>query len=181
MNYTDSQIIEELKINNPCIYQHLRIKIYPWCRNLVILSKGDERDAEELFDDTYLLIKSKIDLGLYSITGAAKFTTFFIEIFKNLYKNKCRAEKSRNADKVAAEIETFASRMPLPDIILEEKDTLRMLDLYVSVLHETCQHYIHLHFDLEYGYEVMRDIVNATIDSIKRELSDNIHELRLHF
>ncbi|GAB3893706.1 hypothetical protein GCM10028803_08090 [Larkinella knui] len=87
----DDSLIELLRTGDTSAYEWVYKKYYPSIARFVQRNKGNEGDAEDIFQESVLLIYQKITAPDFRLTSTLK--TFLFSIARNLWLKKLRDEK----------------------------------------------------------------------------------------
>jgi len=141
LTYTDEQILSSLKRRENHVVSYIARKYLPMIKYMLREQKGDEDDAEDLFQEALIIIIKKIDSDEFKLT--AKFSTYLYAVCKNLFeyrkKRKAVADKHllQKADTVIDE--DFSENY-------DKKYQYKIYKHYFSKLGSSCQDILNLYW-----------------------------------
>jgi RNA polymerase sigma factor (sigma-70 family) len=83
-DYTDSEIIECLRMRQGYVVKYLSDRYLPMVRLMVTQKGGSIEDAKDVFQDALIIMLEKIDNKDFVVT--CKFKTFLYSVCENLWK-----------------------------------------------------------------------------------------------
>ncbi len=142
--YTDAEIVEEIKNDNNKVWQYMKITVYPMILNLVIKNSGNKEDAEDIYQQAIITVIRNIrDKPDFKLTS--KFSTYFFAICQNLNLKRIN-RKTPDYEGDLSTIETNADDNI--DDKISKLEAIKDLRFAISQLGEKCQKIIRLR-DLE--------------------------------
>lgn len=171
---SDSNIIEELKKEKNSAYDLIYQENYPFVEGYVLRNSGSIEDAQDIFQDTMLVLVQKLRMDNFQITASLK--TYTIAISKNLWFKKLRYKSSHKeveltdllSDKFYDEIELS---------IEKEKTYKEKLQTYLSKITSHCNRLLNSIFfknkDIEevqeeFGYSTKHNAQNQKYKCIEQ-------------
>src|SRR5690606_32505039 len=82
---------EGLRSGNTSAYEWVYKKYYPSISRFILQNNGNEGDAEDIFQESIVVLYQKVTTPDFQLTSALK--TFLFSIAKNLWLKKLRDEK----------------------------------------------------------------------------------------
>ncbi|MDF1550290.1 MAG: sigma-70 family RNA polymerase sigma factor [Bacteroidales bacterium] len=141
LSYTDEQILKSLKHRENHVVAYIAKKYLPMVKHMLVEFKGDENEAEDIFQEALIIIIKKIDSREFKLT--AKFSTYLYAVCKNLFDY--RKKRKAAADKyLIAELETVAEEDFSEDY--DKKYQYKIYKYYFSKLGEGCQDILNMHW-----------------------------------
>jgi RNA polymerase sigma factor (sigma-70 family) len=89
-------MLEELRSNNNNIFSQLYKSHYSSIANYIKANKGSEQDAEDVFQETVIILLDKIKQQNFELTASLK--TYLFSIARNLWLNHLRDRKLTAVD-----------------------------------------------------------------------------------
>lgn len=117
MEFTDQQVVEGLKKEDPKVYKYLYISFGPKVIGYAMKNSGSRDDGEELFQTTLLKVWKNVTDGKYLETG--KFNRYFFSVAANSWYHVLRSRKRQKLEPLS-EREMF-----LPDF--SEDDSMAVI------------------------------------------------------
>ncbi|WP_170299293.1 RNA polymerase sigma factor [Larkinella terrae] len=119
----DESLMESLRAGETSAYEWVYKKYYPSVARFVQRNSGNEGDAEDLFQESVLILYQKIAAPDFQLTSTLK--TFLFSIAKNNWLKKLRDEKLVTVpeDQLISiqDIQDFASEEPSPEDVQHER------------------------------------------------------------
>jgi RNA polymerase sigma factor (sigma-70 family) len=138
MNRTNAQIISDLKGANQHAFADLYKLYYPSVKFFVMRNSGQEADAEDLFQDTMIVLVEKLRKEDFYLTASLK--TYVIAIAKHLWFKKLR-NLYRELPLHGPELEALCEG--LDDQIEAEHGYSDRLKIYLTKITSHCNRLIH--------------------------------------
>jgi RNA polymerase sigma factor (sigma-70 family) len=184
MSKTINKITEELKTEDNFVIGKLYEKNFQKISKFVLNNSGNIADAEDLFQDTMIVLIEKIRQEQFQLT--ASIDTYMYAISKNLWFKKLRDRKNQLSLK---NMQTIAPQNSIINIIENEKTYLERLKGYLHKITDHCYGLIKDFFlkenDIEhiqekYGYTTRHSAVNQKHKCIKqiRKLKEQEEKLK---
>ncbi|MBO9701665.1 MAG: sigma-70 family RNA polymerase sigma factor [Sporocytophaga sp.] len=131
-NLTDNNIVEQLRSEDNEAFERLYHYYFPAILSFIKRNKGNEADAEDIFQEAVLVLIQKIRQPDFILTSALK--TYLFAISKNLWLKKLRANKLSTYDN----LEICQNDVELP---FEESEKSRDQKLagWLKKITENCQ------------------------------------------
>jgi len=162
LTYSDEQIHRSLKYRENYVVSYIMKKYLPMIKYMSKELKGDDEDAEDLFQEALIIIIKKIDLDELTLT--AKFSTYLYAICKNLLEFKLRRRAveikylMRQAEPIADE--NFSENY-------DEKYQYKMYKHYFSKLGESCQKILNMYW-LDTPIKEIAEAVGSTEGYVRK-------------
>jgi RNA polymerase sigma factor (sigma-70 family) len=129
--YTDIAIIDGLKVQNIGVINYLYIKFYNPIRNMVKFNSGTEMDAEDLFQETLIVIYQKISNN--SLTLLSSFYTYLYSICWHIWLKKLKKRSYTYEYKDISELEAWENEMKMSEIIKESNKYELFLEHFLKL------------------------------------------------
>lgn len=91
IHYSDSAIIEGLKLNSDYIIKHVYKEFFPTIKFLIKKNTGNEEDAEDIFQESLLVILKNVHKDEFFLT--CSFLTYLYSISRNLWMQKLKSKR----------------------------------------------------------------------------------------
>lgn len=169
-------IAENLSEHTP-VFKEAYAKYYPMVERFVLKNNGTSADAQDLFQDTMLVVLEKLRQDNFVLTATLK--TYTMAIAKNLWLKKLNTPKWQfSLSELAEESDFFAQ---IDTAIEQEQSYWDKLQFYLQKITEHCQALIHDWFfgglsveDIQqkYGYTTKHNAQNQKykcLNQIKKE------------
>jgi len=172
--YTDEQIVKSLKYRQNHIVSYILKKYLPMIKYLLIEMKGNEDDAEDIFQEALIIIIKKIDSDEMVLT--AKFSTYLYAICKNLFELK-RKKKLVEEKYLIRKAETIADENFSENY--DEKYQYKMYKHYFAKLGESCQKILNMYWMDTSNKDIAREIgsTEGYVRKKKHECKERLIEL----
>ncbi|MGK0316598.1 MAG: RNA polymerase sigma factor (sigma-70 family) [Saprospiraceae bacterium] len=108
---TDQELINEIRTGNIASSQkamrHLYKTFYPMTKNMVCKYNGNTADAQDVFQDSVIIVYNKIKQADFTVTS--KLSSYMYSVSKNLWFKHLRDNKksSNNLDISGLQIDSF--------------------------------------------------------------------------
>ncbi len=137
IHYSDEAIVEGLRLRSDYIIKYIYQELFPMILFLVTKNNGSEEDAEDVFQDSLIIIFKKINANELGLN--CSFRTFLYSVCRNLWLQKL--SKRRQLVVEFNDIENFVT---IPDYSskesnLEELEKLRLYQQHFLTLSDDCQ------------------------------------------
>ncbi|WP_037576426.1 RNA polymerase sigma factor [Sporocytophaga myxococcoides] len=129
---TDNNIVEELKSEDSEAYERLYKYYFPTILSFIKRNKGNEADAEDIFQEAVLVLLQKIRQPNFILTSGLK--TYLFAIAKNLWLKQLRDKKVISSNN----IESWQNDVELPHEA-SEKSLDQKLSEWLKRITENCQ------------------------------------------
>ncbi|MGV3560381.1 RNA polymerase sigma factor [Larkinella arboricola] len=87
----DHNLLELLRLGDTSAYEWVYKKYYPTVARFIQRNNGNEGDAEDIFQESVILLHQKVTAPGFQLTSTLK--TFLFSIARNLWLKKLRDEK----------------------------------------------------------------------------------------
>ncbi|MFD1140422.1 RNA polymerase sigma factor [Larkinella insperata] len=87
----DHSLLELLRAGDTAAYEWVYKKYYPTVARFIQRNRGNEGDAEDIFQESVILLHQKVTAPEFELTATLK--TFLFSIARNLWLKKLRDEK----------------------------------------------------------------------------------------
>lgn len=140
--YTDQEIVNSLKNRESHVVAYVAKRFIPMIKFMIKEQRADFLEADDLFQDTLMIIIKKIDTGEFILT--AKFSTYLYAVCKNLIeyhskKNEVRVRYLTLHDKGVFQEEDFSE-------IYDENLQHKIYQHYFYTLGNTCQEVLKMYW-----------------------------------
>lgn len=137
IHYSDEAIIEGLRLRSDYIIKYIYQELFPMILFLVTKNNGSEEDAEDVFQDSLIIVFKKIKANEFDLS--CSFRTYLYSVSRNLWLQKL--SKRKQFSREFSDVETYIT---MTDYALSEKnqDELEKFRLYQQhflTLNDDCQ------------------------------------------
>jgi RNA polymerase sigma factor (sigma-70 family) len=138
IHYSDEAIIEGLRLRSDYIIKYIYQELFPTIKYLVVKNSGNDEDAEDVFQDSLIVIFKKIRDNELELT--CSFRTYLYSVSRNIWLQKLA--RSRQFAREFSDIENFVD---LPDKVMdqlsdnEEMEKYRLYQEHFLTLGEDCR------------------------------------------
>lgn len=137
IHYSDEAIIEGLRLRSDYIIKYIYQELFPMILFLVTKNTGSEEDAEDIFQDSLIIVFKKIKANDFDLS--CSFRTYIYSVSRNLWLQKL--SKRKQFSREFSDVETYIT---MTDYALMEKnqDDVEKFKLYQQhfiTLGEDCQ------------------------------------------
>jgi RNA polymerase sigma factor (sigma-70 family) len=139
-NYSDTEILLGLKENNAPVIRYVYIEMFQVIRNFIVNNSGSENDAEDIFQDTLVILYTKITREKFVLSSSLK--TFLFSVSRNLWLQRLELRKRCMAAK-SAEAESYQDNETL-DAELMHMEKINLLQKYLLAMDKECQRLLRL-------------------------------------
>ncbi len=91
IHYSDSAIIQGLKLDSDYIIKHVYKEFFPTIKFLIKKNTGSEEDAEDIFQESLLIILKNVQRDDFYLT--CSFLTYLYSISRNLWMQKLKVKR----------------------------------------------------------------------------------------
>lgn len=91
IHYSDSAIIQGLRLNSDYIIKHVYKEFFPTIKFLIKKNTGSEEDAEDIFQESLLIILKNVQRDDFYLT--CSFLTYLYSISRNLWMQKLKVKR----------------------------------------------------------------------------------------
>ena len=146
------KIIEGIAASKASIIRYVYKAYFSDIRNLVLMNKGSEEDAQDTFQEALYFIYQKITLHKLELTGS--FGGYLYSVCKLLWLKELRERSYKEYQ------HWYSGDIPAPSPVNKKLETvkLKIFDRHFNELSEECQKILNMHFrevSLERIAEVM--------------------------
>ncbi len=137
IHYSDEAIIEGLRLRSDYIIKYIYQKLFPMILFMVSSNNGNEEDAEDLFQDSLLVIYKKIKANELELT--CSFRTYLYSVSRNLWLQKL--SKKMQMEDVFADSEGYFvfDEHEISERNEAEIEKLRLYQQHFLTLSNDCQ------------------------------------------
>ncbi|MGE5383213.1 MAG: RNA polymerase sigma factor [Omnitrophica WOR_2 bacterium] len=137
IHYSDEAIIEGLRLRSDYIIKYIYQELFPMILYLVTKNNGSEEDAEDIFQDSLIVVFKKIKANELDLT--CSFRTYIYSVSRNLWLQKLSKQKQFSRE--FSDVETYIT---MSDYILTEKkqdeiEKFRLYQQHFLTLGDDCQ------------------------------------------
>jgi len=137
IHYSDEAIIEGLRLRSDFIIKYIYQELFPTIKYLVVKNSGNEEDAEDVFQDSLIVIFKKIRNNELELSSS--FRTYLYSVCRNLWLQKLHKRKQFTRE--FSDIESFVE---LPEKVVEEiyddeVEKYRLYQQHFLTLNDDCQ------------------------------------------
>lgn len=122
-HFDDEMIIAGLKARDILIINYIYKQVYPQIRYLVTSNSGSRMDAEDLFQDTLVVIYQKITKDSLNLTSS--FKTYLYSICRHLWLQKLNKHQFSYEYKDVSDLDEFQDNQDNEEL-LEENEKYRL-------------------------------------------------------
>lgn len=142
MLYENELILENIRKQDRDTLDYVYKKFYPTIRNFVCVNSGNEEDAEDIFQDSIIVLYKKIRDNELELQ--CSFKTFLFSVSKNLWLKELDKRKIAR-DKVEL-VEDFASIEPQEEVKVDGDDRYNLYQKHFAGLSDKCQELLKLYY-----------------------------------
>jgi RNA polymerase sigma factor (sigma-70 family) len=137
IHYSDEAIIEGLRLRSDYIIKYIYQELFPMILFLVTKNNGSEEDAEDIFQDSLIIVFKKIKANDFDLS--CSFRTYLYSVSRNLWLQKL--SKRKQFSREFSDVETYIT---MTDYALMEKnqddvEKFRLYQQHFLTLGEDCQ------------------------------------------
>lgn len=172
--FSDENLVEGLKEQDPEIIKYLYDTIGPQVHNLVSRSGGKPEDARDIFQDGILAAYLNIQSGKYELSPLTRFSTYLIQICKyKWYDHRNSAYVRLHGGEVPEQsIEDRTRIMP------EQEDRIKMIQKCYRLLGDQCKRILHLFYWEKWSIGKIGKELNMETNSAKNQKYRCMQRLR---
>lgn len=137
IHYSDEAIIEGLRLRSDYIIKYIYQELFPMIMFLVTKNNGNEEDAEDVFQDSLIIVFKKIkadDLEL-----SCSFRTYIYSICRNLWLQKLSKRKQYTREFSDVEDYITMTEYNIKNNNLDELEKFRLYQQHFLTLNKDCQ------------------------------------------
>lgn len=160
----DSTIFKDLKGENNAAFGDLYKKYFPTIRRFITNNSGSTTDAEDIFQDTMIVLVEKLRQDHFYLTASIK--TYIMAISKNLW-----LKRLRDTDKTTEFTDLYNDKFydEINLAIEQEKTYWDKLQNYMTQITDHCNRLLHDMFfknkpieqiQEDYGYSTKHNAIN---------------------
>lgn len=137
IHYSDEAILEGLRLRSDYIIKYIYQELFPMILFLVTKNNGSEEDAEDIFQDSLLIVFKKIKANELDLS--CSFRTYLYSVSRNLWLQKLNKRKQFSRE--FNDIETYItmSEYALSEKNQEELEKFRLYQQHFLALSNDCQ------------------------------------------
>ena len=137
IHYSDEAIIEGLRLRSDFIIRYIYQTDYPMIRYLVMSNSGSDEDAEDIFQDSLIVIYKKIKTHCLDLNSS--FHTYLYSVSRNLWLQKLTELRKIRVQLV--ELENFAAlpESEVAELHTENLEKMRLYHQHFLTLNADCQ------------------------------------------
>jgi len=141
-HYSDGEILDGILKGEKYTLRYLYDEYFPAIKVLVLRNNGEEEDAEDIFQDSLMIIYLKVRDDLLQLD--CSFKTYQYSICRNLWLQKLEKNKSSNSS--FTDIENFIelSDQFMFEIFDEENEKRKLIHKHFFKLSDDCQKVLRL-------------------------------------
>ncbi|HLO91975.1 MAG: RNA polymerase sigma factor [Chloroflexota bacterium] len=137
IHYSDEAIIEGLRLRSDYIIKYIYQELFPMILFLVTKNNGSEEDAEDIFQDSLIIVFRKIKANELDLT--CSFRTYIYSISRNLWLQKLSKRKQFSREFSDIEVYITMSDYALSEKNQDEQEKFRLYQQHFLTLGEDCQ------------------------------------------
>lgn len=137
IHYSDEAIIEGLRLRSDYIIKYIYQELFPMILFLVTKNNGSEEDAEDIFQDSLIIVFRKIKANELDLT--CSFRTYVYSISRNLWLQKLSKRKQFSREFSDIEVFITMSDYALSEKNQDEQEKFRLYQQHFLTLSEDCQ------------------------------------------
>lgn len=142
MHYDSELIVDNFKKQDNDTLDFIYKKFYPSVRNLVVLNSGSDEDAEDIFQESIVVVYRK--LKYEDLTLTCSFKTYLYSVAKRLWLKEL---EKRKLNKVRLNTWDIIDEAEIDEPILDEKDLrFRLYQEHFLQLSDKCQKLLRLFY-----------------------------------
>lgn len=138
---TDEQIIQELKAGKYTSAIKALYKHYPTVRGLVVKNNGSKQDAEDIYQESLIVLFRKVKENDFVLTSA--LSTFLIGICRLQWMNELRKRNKQATESLGEVTAEEAERF---NTYLEEESKFKQAEKALLELGEKCRDILRLFY-----------------------------------
>jgi RNA polymerase sigma factor (sigma-70 family) len=137
IHYSDEAIIEGLRLRSDYIIKYIYQELFPMILFLVTKNNGSEEDAEDIFQDSLIIVFRKIKANELDLT--CSFRTYVYSISRNLWLQKLSKRKQFSREFSDIEVYITMSDYALSERNQDDQEKFRLYQQHFLTLGEDCQ------------------------------------------
>jgi RNA polymerase sigma factor (sigma-70 family) len=142
MQYENELILENIRKQDRDTLDYIYKKFYPAIRNFICVNSGNEEDAEDIFQDSIIVLYKKIRDDELELQ--CSFKTFLFSVSKNLWLKELDRRKIIR-DRIEL-VEDFANIEPQDEVKVEVDDRYNLYQKHFANLSDKCQELLKLFY-----------------------------------
>jgi len=163
---TDSEIVELIRKGKNEKPIKLLYKEFPKIKSLILKSGGDKELAEEIFNDSLLLLIEKIKNPTFELTS--KLTTYFYGINRFLMLNELRKQKNKHYELEWNDTLIISEKDLGYDF--EKEEQLKAMENILHRISEKCKAIFKLFYFEKLSMERIAEMLNyGSVNSVKTQ------------
>lgn len=132
---SDESVIQGILCSDERALAHLYHEYADMVNHLIITNSGTKDDADDIFQDTIIVIYEKIKSGTFVLNSSLK--TFIYSVSRNLWLYKLR-QKSRDSKLEDSFMVVAVEELDVDDFYEENTNQDKMVN-YIKLLGESCK------------------------------------------
>jgi RNA polymerase sigma factor (sigma-70 family) len=134
----EKKVLQDLKGENNLAFGLLYKEFFPVVNRFIISNKGSTEDAEDIFQDSMIILLEKLSQDHFILTASIK--TYIMAIAKNLWLKRLR---NRNKEVELTDYHSDALIAEINTAIEQERSYWDKLQHYMHKITEHCKGLIH--------------------------------------
>lgn len=140
--YSDDEILEGIKKRNEKLIKYIYKTYYHEIRFMVVKNSGSDHDAEDVFQDTMMLLYQKVTQS--GLKLSCSFNTYLVSIAKHLWLQKLH-KRTKDIELVKNQQAGHPDDELLPEDHLEEMEKFNLFHRYFQKLTKAEQQVLRLY------------------------------------
>lgn len=128
IHYSDSAIVEGLKLNSDFIIKYVYKEFFPTIKFLIKKNTGIDEDAEDIFQESLLIILKNVQKDDFYLT--CTFLTYLYSISRNLWMQRLKLKR-----KTSDNFELLEKFMDIPESATKEMADIEQLRYHLYKEH----------------------------------------------
>lgn len=128
IHYSDSAIVEGLKLNSDFIIKYVYKEFFPTIKFLIKKNTGIDEDAEDIFQESLLIILKNVQKDDFYLT--CTFLTYLYSISRNLWMQRLKLKR-----KTSDNFELLEKFMDIPESATKEMADIEQLRYHIYKEH----------------------------------------------
>jgi len=137
IHYSDEAIIEGLRLRSDYIIKYIYQELFPMIMFLVTKNNGNEEDAEDVFQDSLIIVFKKIKADELELS--CSFRTYIYSICRNLWLQKLSKRKQYTREFNDVEDYVTMTEYNIKNNNLDELEKFRLYQQHFLTLNKDCQ------------------------------------------
>lgn len=137
IHYSDEAIIEGLRLRSDYIIKYIYQELFPTILFMVTKNNGSEEDAEDIFQDSLIIIFKKIKADELELS--CSFRTYIYSVCRNLWLQKLGRRKQFSREFGEVENYITLSEVAINERNHEELEKFRLYQEHFLSLNGDCQ------------------------------------------